>query len=106
MEQATQNGDMMVLIVGDSSSDRVTKKYLCVDATQSTFADRFVELTFPTDGVTEGELNTALQRYVLTSDTGIGANQVLRLDTQGKIDDSNLKIATSEEINDIINALQ
>lgn len=106
MGQASQNGDMMVLIVGANSSDRVTKKYLCVDATQNTFAGRYIELTFPTDGVTEGELNTALQSYVLTSDTGIGANQVLRLDAQGKIDDSNLKLATSEEINTIINALQ
>lgn len=106
MGQTLQNGDMMVLIVGASSNNRVTKKYLCVDATQSTFAERFIELTFPTDGITEGELNTILQRYVLTSDTGTAANQVLRLDAQGKIDDNNLKIATSEEINAIINALQ
>lgn len=106
MQQTVENGDMMVLIVGASSNNRVTKKYLCVDATQSTFAERFIELTFPTDGITEGELNTILQRYVLTSDTGTAANQVLRLDAQGKIDDNNLKIATSEEINAIINALQ
>ena len=106
MGQASQNGDMMVLIVGASSSSRVTKKYLCVDAAQSTFAGRFVELTFPTDGITEGELSTTLQGYVLVSDTGIAANQVLRLDDQAKIDDSNLKIATLEEINAIINALQ
>lgn len=106
MEHRLQNGDMMVLIVGTSSSNRVTKKYLCIDATQSTFAGRFVELTFPTDGITEGELSTTLQGYVLVSNTGTAANQVLRLDDQAKIDDSNLKIATLEEINAIINALQ
>ena len=106
MQQTIENGDMMILIVGASTNNRVTKKYLCVDATQNTFAERFIELTFPTDGVTEGELNTALQRYVPVSDVGTGANQVLRLNAEGKIDDNNLKLATSEEINAIINALQ
>lgn len=105
MGLSVENGDMVVAQVG-RDSNIVTKKYLCIDATQGAFADKFIELTFPTDGITEGELNTTLQGYVLVSDTGTAANQVLRLDAQGKIDDNNLKIATSEEINAIINALQ
>ena len=105
MALTVENGDMIVAQVG-ATPDTITKKYLCIDNTQTTFADKFLELSFPSDGVTEAELQNELSKYVPTSDTGTGANQVLRLDAQGKIDDNNLKIATSEEINTIINALQ
>lgn len=105
MQQTVENGDMVVAQVG-TSPNVVTKKYLCIDATKNTFTEKFIELTFPTDGITEGELQNELAKYVLISNTGTGANQVLRLDGEGKIDDANLKIATVDEINSIINALQ
>ncbi len=101
MQQTLEAGDFVVLNYSGQ-----TKKYICSEPGQALFQHKFIELTFPTDGITEGELNSTLQRYVSTSDTGTGPNQVLRLDEQGKIDDNNLKIATSEEINAIINALQ
>ena len=104
MDAAMENGDMLILRIGTAEPYKI-KKYLCFDTTASSFVNRFIELTFPTDGVTETELQTALSNYVRQDETGTGANQVLRLDAQGKIDDNNLKIATSEEINAIINAL-
>lgn len=105
MAKTMETGDLAVINAG-TSPNVVTKKYLCAEPQLNTFSHRFIELTFPADGITEGELQTALGNYVLISNTGTGANQVLRLDGQGKIDDNNLKIATSEEINAIINALQ
>lgn len=104
MRETVENGDMLVLQIG-SDPGRIVKKYLCIDATSGEFSDKFIELTFPTDGVTEGELTLKLADYVLISDTGTSANKVLRLDNQGKIDDVNLKIVTEDEINSIINNL-
>ncbi len=104
MGQVVENGDMIILQIGQNP-DHITKKYLCIDAQSGEFSGKFIELTFPTDGVTEGELTTKLADYVLKSETGTGANQVLRLDENGKIDEVNLKIATSDEINNIINSL-
>lgn len=101
MQQEMETGDLAILNVNTES-----RKYLCAEPSQNQFQHRFIELTFPTDGVTEGELNTILQEYVRQDETGTSANQVLRLDEHGQIADANLKIATSNEINDIINALQ
>lgn len=104
MGETMENGDMVILKIG-TNPNYTTKKYLCIDINAGDFADRFVELTFPSDGVTQGELNTQLANYLPKSEVGTGANQVLRLDTNGKIDDANLKIATADEINTIINSL-
>lgn len=100
----TTNGDLVIMNIG-TAPNIVTKKYLCGDSTKTTFNEKFIELSFPTDGVTQGELQAELAKYVPQSETGTGANQVLRLDTNAKIDDTNLKIATSQEVNDIINNL-